>query len=200
VPHFTQSIFGEDGPGRSSEDGGGSVASLDHHHLHQEVGLALAKSYQATLAASHSNPTHSNSSHHSHSNSGEEGSAVVPPGGGGILLSSLVTPPPLQRSPRNSLAVPHKVQFVENRNLRYVLPFLTVFPLLIWFKCLIFPFLLLPCERLCQLPARPRSQSVKNSVIDKRACSFEKNQVSLLLHFSRFKRILKCRTTYLGPP
>jgi hypothetical protein len=120
VPHFTQSIFGEDGPGRSSEDGGGSVASLDHHLLHQEVGLALAKSYQATLAASHSNPAHSNSHH---SNSGEEGSAVVPPGGGGgILLSSLVTPPPLQRSPRNSLAVPHKVQFVENRNLRYAAP------------------------------------------------------------------------------
>jgi hypothetical protein len=121
VPHFTQSIFGEDGPGRSSEDGGGSVASLDNHLLHQEVGLALAKSYQATLAASPSNPTHSNSSHHS--NSGEEGSAVPPGGGGGgILLSSLVTPPPLQRSPRNSLAVPHKVQFVENRNLRYASP------------------------------------------------------------------------------
>jgi hypothetical protein len=150
VPHFTQSIFGEDGPGRSSEDGGGSVASLDNHLIHQEVGLALAKSYQATLAASPSNPTHSNS-HHSHSNSGEEGSAAVPPGGGGggILLSSLVTPPPLQRSPRNSLAVPHKVQFVENRNLRYVPPpFLTVFPLLVWLIFLFFPFLLLLCEDL----------------------------------------------------
>jgi hypothetical protein len=56
--------------------------------------ISLAKSYQASA----------------NNNNGQE-SAASP---GLALMTSLGAP---QRSPRNSLAVPHKVQFVENKNL-----------------------------------------------------------------------------------
>ena len=107
MPQFDNASFSstealDDG---RSHGGGGSVANLSDLRSCvglQEANLALAKSYQATLANQAATPT-------GNSNGAD------PPASPGILLASLVTP---QRSPRNSLAVPHKVQFVENKNLR----------------------------------------------------------------------------------
>jgi hypothetical protein len=61
----------------------------------QVANLSLAKSYQASALANNTNGPES-------------------PASPGLALTSLGAP---QRSPRNSLAVPHKVQFVENKNL-----------------------------------------------------------------------------------